>query len=288
MRRNRRVLLLLLFIGLAVLPQSRVAGQAYEHTYATAFADLAPLNRDTSAAAAEVRVLSAVGMRQVMVDLGPKFERATAHKLTVSFESGGVILKRLEAGETVDVVMIPRSGIERLAGAGKLVAGSVTDLATSHVGVAVLRGAPKPDISSPAAFKRALLEAKAIACPDPALGGSSGVHIVKVFDRLGIAEALKSKLVFSSAPGQAATMPGYMVATGKADIALHQVQELMAVPGIEIVGPLPGDLQGTFVFSAAIMAGAKEVKAAKALVEFLRTPEARAVIKAKGMDPAIP
>lgn len=82
MRRNRRVLLFLLFIGLAVLPQSRVAGQAYEHTYATAFADLAPLNRDTSAAAAEVRVLSAVGMRQVMLDLGPKFERATAHRLT--------------------------------------------------------------------------------------------------------------------------------------------------------------------------------------------------------------
>ncbi|MDQ3668179.1 MAG: substrate-binding domain-containing protein [Acidobacteriota bacterium] len=288
MQRNRRVLLILLFIGLAVLPQSRVAGQAYEPTYATAFADLAPQNRDTLAAGAEVRVLSAVGMRQVILDLGPKFERATGHRLTVSFDSGGVILKRLEAGETVDVVMIPRSGIERLAGAGKLVAGSVTDLAASRVGLAVRKGAPKPDISSPAAFKRALLDAKAIACPDPALGGSSGVHIAKLFERLGIAEALKSKLVFSSAPGQAATMPGYMVATGKADIALHQVQELMAVPGIEIVGPLPGDLQGTFVFSAAIMAGAKEVKAAKALVDFLRTPEARAIIKAKGMDPAIP
>ena len=271
MRRNRRAPLILLFIGLAVLPP---------------FADFAPLNKDTLPAGTEVRVLCAVGMRQVMLDLGPKFERATGHRLTISFDSGGVILKRLDGGETADVVMIPRAGIERLAGAGKLVAGSVTDLATSGVGVAVRKGAPKPDISTPAAFKRAMLEAKTIACPDPALGGSSGVHIAQVFERLGIAAALKSKLVFASAPGQAATMPGYMVATGKAEIALHQVQELMAVPGIEIVGPLPGDLQGRFVFSAAIMAEAKEVQAAKALVEFLRTAEARAVIKAKGMDPA--
>ena len=114
---------------------------------------------------------------------------------------------------------------------------------------------------------------------NPALGGSSGVHIAKVFEQLGIAAAVESKLVFSSTPGQTGTMPGCMVATGKAEIALHQVQELMVVPGIEIVGPLPDDLQGTFVFSAAVMAGAKEMKVAKSLVEFLRTPKAKTVIK---------
>jgi molybdate transport system substrate-binding protein len=244
--------------------------------------------RNTHAAGAEVRVLSAVGMRQVMSDLGPKFERATGHRLIISFDSGALILKRLEGGEHADVVMIPRSSIDRLGGEGKLVVGSAVDIATSRVGVAVRKGAPKPDISSPATFKRALLSAKTIACPDPALGGSSGVHIAKVFRLLGIFDALKPKLVFVSTPGEAATMPGHLVATGKAEVALHQMQELLAVPGIEIVGPLPGDLQGTFLFSAAIVAGAGDVKAAMTFVEFLGTPKAKAVIKAKGMIPAKP
>ena len=273
MRSNQRALFILLIIGLAVSPQS---------------ADFAAQNRDALPAKAEVRVLSAVGMRQVMLDLGPKFERATGFSLNISFDSGAVILKRLEGGEIADVVMIPRSGIDRLAGEDKLVADSVTDVAMSHVGLAVRKGALKPDISSPEAFKRAMLNAKTIACPDPALGGSSGVHISKVFERLGIADVVKPKLVFVSTPDQATTMPGHLVANGEVEIALHQMQELMAVPGIEIVGPLPGDLQGTFLFSAAVMVGAKNVNAAKALVDFLRTPEAKALIKAKGMDPTIP
>lgn len=238
---------------------------------------------ETSAADGEVRVLSAVGMRQVMLDLAPKFERATGHKLKLSFDSGGVIVKRLERGETADVVMINRASIQRL----KVVQSSVTDLATSSVGVAVRKGAPKPDVSTPEAFKRAMVDAKSIACPDPALGGSSGVHIAKVFERLGISEIVKPKLVFVSTPEQEQTMPGHLVAEGKAEIALHQMQELMSVPGIEIVGPLPGDLHETFVFSAAVLIDANDVKAAQALIDFLRTSEARAIIKAKGMEPAI-
>jgi molybdate transport system substrate-binding protein len=227
-------------------------------------------------------------MRQVVQALGPKFERATGYKLIISFDSSGQILKRIEGGETVDVVLISRSAIERLSAAGKVVADSPTDIATSVVGVAVRKGAPMIDISSPAAFKQAMLEAKTIACPDPALGGSSGVHIAKVFERLGIAEALKTKLVFSSRPGEETAMPGYMVTIGKAEIALHQIQELMAVPGIEIVGPLPGDLQERFVFSGAIMSKAGERNAAKSLIEFLRTREAKAEIQAKGMEPVNP
>lgn len=270
MRKTRYILYLSFFICLAA--------SSFPST------NLAAPRRNTFTADAEVRVLSAVGMREVMLDLGPKFERNTGHKLKVSFDSGGVIRKRLEHGETADVVMINRSGIDGLAGAGRVVQGSVTDLATSKVGVAVRKGAPKPDISTPEAFRRAMLEARTIACPDPALGGSSGVHIAKVFERLGISEAVKAKLVFVSTPEQAHTMPGHVVAEGKAEVALHQMQELMAVPGIEIVGPLPGDLQATFVFSAAVITGAHNVKAAKALIAFLRTSEARAVIKAKGMD----
>ena len=272
MRRNRSAFLILLNIGLAAC---------------ASLADHKPPNRGVLGTTGEVRVLSAVGMRQVMSELGPKFERTTGHRLKVSFDSGGVILKRLEHGEAADVVMINRSGMERLSGAGRLVGGSVRDLATSTVGVAVRKGARKPDISTPEAFKRAMLAAKRIACPDPALGGSSGVHIAKVFERLGIADAVKPKLVLVSTPEQEQTMPGQVLAQGNAEIALHQMQELIAVPGIEIVGPLPDDLRETFIFSAGIMTDATDVKAARALIEFLRTPEARAVIKAKGMEPAL-
>lgn len=236
---------------------------------------------------AEVRVLSAVGMRQVMRHLEPKFERTTGHSLQLSFDSGGVILERIEGGEPADVVMVNRTDMERLASAGRLSsATAVIDLAKSRVGVAVRQGTPRPDISTPAAFRRAMLEARTIACPDPALGGSSGLHIAKVFDQLGIAEAVQPKLVLVSTPQQARTMPGHVVADGGAEIALHQMQELMAVPGIVVVGPLPDELQQTFVFSAAVMAGAKDASAATAFIEFLRTPEARAVITATGMEPA--
>lgn len=269
MRKTKSNLCTSLFIGLIVL-------------FPFAYLSVAP--SQTFAAGGEVRVLSAVGMRQVMLDLGPKFERTTGHRLKVSFDSGGMILKRLERGEAADVVIINQSSIESLTGAGRLMRGSVVDLAKSVVGVAVRKGARKPDISTPELFKRAMLEAKSIACPDPALGGSSGIHIEKVFERLGIAEAVKTKLVYVSTPQQDLTMPGYVVAEGNAEIALHQMQELMAVPGIEIVGPLPGELHGTFVFSVGIMTGANDVKAAKAFIEFVRTPEASAVIKAKGME----
>jgi molybdate transport system substrate-binding protein len=238
-------------------------------------------------AAADIHVLSAVGMRQVMLELGPKFEITTGNKVAILFDSGGVIPSRVARGERTDVVLIPRLAAEQLRKEGRVVAGPVV-VATSHVAVAVRRGAAKPDLSTATRFKRAMLEAKTIACPDPALGGSSGVHIANMFERLGIADAVKSKLVYSSKPGQPAAMPGQLLASGKADIALHQLPELMAVPGIEIVGPLAPDLQTTFVFSAAVLTGARDIEAAKSLIAFLGTPEAKAVINAKGMEAAIP
>ena len=150
--------------------------------------------------------------------------------------------------------------------------------------MAVRKGAPKPDISSPEAFKRTLLAAKSITYPDPASGGASGIHFAKVLDRLGIANEMKSKTVFPNKPPRI----GDLVANGEAEIGVQPIQELMSVAGIEIVGPLPGDLQDTVVFAAAIMAGAKDTEASKALVNFLRTPEAAKVIKAKGMEPGAP
>jgi molybdate transport system substrate-binding protein len=241
-----------------------------------------------TADAADVKVLSAVGMREVMLDLAPKFERATGHTLAMSFDASGVIVRRIETGETVDVIMILRSSFERPTQAGKIAPGSVTDLASSIAAVAVRHGAPKPDISSVEAFKHMLLDARSIARPNPADGGASGVHIEQVLKRLSILDEVNAKTVAYGQPTDPEAMPGYKVAVGRADLALHQLQELLAVHGIDIVGPFPKELQGAFIFSAGIITSAKDRTAAKALIDFLRTPESAKVIKAKGMEPATP
>ena len=237
-----------------------------------------------AAEAAEVKVLSALGIKEVMDDLGPKFERASGHKLAFTFGTLGGVVKRVQGGETADVVIIPQQGIDGLVKDGKAAAGNVTVIARSSIVVVVRKGAPKPDISSPDALKRTLLAAKSLAYGNPADGGGSSIHFAKVLDRLGIANEMKSKTIYSKSGGDT----GVLVANGKAEIGVSQLQVLMPVAGIETVGPLPGDLQATTVFAAAIMAGARDAAASKALVDFLRTPEAATVIKAQGMEPATP
>jgi molybdate transport system substrate-binding protein len=239
------------------------------------------------AEAAELKVLSAFGMQSVLEDLGPKFERATGHKLALAFATGGGTVKRVQDGEAADVVITTQPGINSIVKDGKAVVGNVTILAQAGIFVAVRKGAPKPDISSPDALKRTLLAAKSISYVDPASGGASGIHFAKVLDRLGIASEMKPKTAFPKPPRKPAEV-GVVVANGEAEIGVHIVQELTPVDGIELVGPLPGDLQNIIVFSAAIMTGAKDTAAAKALVDFLRTPESTKVIKAKSMEPAAP
>ena len=234
-----------------------------------------------AAEAAEIKVLSARGIRPIMEDLGPKFERATGHKLAITFTTLGDAVKRVQDGETADVAVIPRQGIDRFVKDGKAAADNVSVIARSSIGVAVRKGAPKPDISSPEALKRTLLAASSITYPNPAHGAASGIHFAKMLDRLGIANEMKSKTIFLPKAGPV----GILVANGEAEIAVHQLQELIPVAGIEIVGPLPGDLQDTLVFAVAIMGGTKDIAASKTLVDFLRTPESARIIKAKGMEP---
>lgn len=236
------------------------------------------------AQAGEIRVLSAFGMQSVLEDLGPKFERATGHKLALTFTTGGATVTRVQGGEVFDVVITLRPGIDTLVKDGKASAGDVSVLASAGISVAIRKGAPKPDISSPEALKRTLLAAKSISYVDPASGGASGIYFAKLLDRLGIANEMKSKTAFPDPKTPAEV--GVMVANGEAEIGVHIIQELIPVAGIDIVGPLPGDLQNTIVFAAAVMASAKDAEAAEALVNSLRTPEAAAVIKAKGMEPA--
>jgi molybdate transport system substrate-binding protein len=219
----------------------------------------------------------------VLVELAPIFERASGHRLHLTFDSGAVIVRRIQSGEAADVILVPDDGLRQLAAVGKI-AGDMTAVASSRVGVAVRAGAPRPDIASAAALRQTLLAARTVARPDPAMGGSSGLHIQKTFERLGIADAVAAKSILSSHPDREDEMPAARLARGEAEIALHQIQELLAVPGVVVIGPLPGELDGQFVFSAALVSGTRQADAGRTLIAFLVTPQAKAVMNRKGMQ----
>ena len=235
---------------------------------------------NASANAAEIKVLCAIAMQQLVEDLGPKFERASGHRLVVTIATLGPALKRVQDGETYDLAWLPTRGIESLVKDGKAIAAGPI-VARTVIGVAVRKGAAKPDISSPEAFKGAMLAAKSITHGNPAYGGLSGIYIVKMFERLEIAEEMKLKTVLLDKAGLA----GVFVANGEAEIVVQPLQELTVVAGLDIVGPLPGDLQDTVTYPVAIMADAKDAEPSNSLIKFLRTPEAMLVIKAMGMEP---
>lgn len=235
-----------------------------------------------AAAAAEVKVLTAGAMKEVILALVPGFERASGDKVTLDNDTAGALSRRIEGGEAVDLAVITAPVIEALIGKGKLAPGR-TDLATVGIGVVVKEGSPLPDISSVDAFKRLLLAAKSVAQVDPASGGTSGVYLSGLYERLGIAEQIKPKLVFvhggSSAP---------LVAKGDAEIATQQISEIIVVPGVRFAGPLPKEIQNVTTYSAALGANAKAREAASTLLALLRGAEAAAVLRSKGMEPAKP
>jgi molybdate transport system substrate-binding protein len=229
------------------------------------------------AQATEIKVMQSAAFKEAYLELAPEFERATGHKLVTLWVPSVQMTNRLKGGETVDVVILSASSLDELIQAGRVVPGSRVDLARSGIGVAVRSGAPKPDISSGETVKRALLNAKAIAYST----GPSGIYLASLFERMGIADQLKPKL--RRVQGEPA---GGVVARGEADLAFQQVSELLPVAGIDLVGPLPPDIQKITTFSAGICVGAKEPDAAKALIHFLTAPAAAPVIRKKGMEPA--
>jgi molybdate transport system substrate-binding protein len=220
------------------------------------------------------------GIKEALLELAPEFERAHGVKVNATFGSTKLIIDQINAGAQADLLILTTEAIEELIGRGKIKAGSRVDLARSGIGVAVREGAPKPDISTPEALKRALLVAKTVAYSQI---GASGIYTANVLiPRLGIVEEMKSRTVMPD-PG---TPVGVLLASGKADIGLQQISELMPVPGVEIVGPLPGDLQKMTTFSAGICTDAKAADAAKALVVFLKAPGALPVIRRHGLEVA--
>jgi len=226
--------------------------------------------------AAEVKVMLSAAFKEAYVELVPQFERATGHKVVTIWAPTVEMMKRLKGSEVVDLVIIAADSIEELIKLGKIVPGSRVDLAKSVIGVAIRAGAPKPDIRTTEAFKRTLLAAKSIAYST----GPSGVYITELFKRLGIADELKPKVK------QLQGVPiGEVVARGDAEIGFQQVSEILPVAGIELLGPLPADIQRTTVFSIGLHSGAQQPDAARALVKFLTSPAATPVIRKKGMEP---
>jgi molybdate transport system substrate-binding protein len=232
--------------------------------------------------AREIKVLSTTAMKTTLDDLMPEFEKSTGNKVTIHFAPSAKIKQRVADGEETDVAIATAEGLEDLIKTNKIVNGSRADLAQSRVGLAVQKGAPKPDISSAEKFKQALLAAKSIGTSNPVGGGASGAHIAKVLEQLGITDAVKGKTTYG--PGGPAGLIGNYLVRKEVEIGLQQIPELMAVPGIDIVGPLPDEIQAITVFSAGLSTGAKEEQAGSALIKFLTTPNAKAVLKSKGME----
>lgn len=235
-------------------------------------------NQRTGANAAQIKVLCSNSSHAVMDELVPEFERASGHKVSISYDPAKMMLSRIEGGETADLAILGAPAIDELMKQGKIAARGRRDLARCGIGIAVRAGAPKPDIGSVEAFKRALLNAKSVAHTE---SGVSGMHFAGLIERLGIAEQVKAK-----ARTQPGGLVGELVANGEAEIAVQQIPELMAVPGIELVGPLPQELQKITLVSAGMFAASRHPDAAQAMLEFLSTPAAARVYKAKGLEPA--
>jgi molybdate transport system substrate-binding protein len=224
---------------------------------------------------ATIKVMASAAFREAYLELVPQFERATGNRVTTLWVPSVQMMSRLKGGETVDLVVLSAASLDELIEAG--IVGDRVDLAKSGIGVAVRAGAPKPDISSGEALKRAVLAATSIVYST----GPSGIYLAGLFQRMGIGEQLKPKV--KQVQGEPA---GAVVARGEAEIGFQQVSELLPVPGIDLVGPLPSDVQQITTFSAGLHVGAKEPDAAKALAKFLTAPAAAPVIRSKGMEPA--
>ena len=229
----------------------------------------------------EITVLSTTAMKTAFEELAGAFERHSGYRLALTLGPSLVLERRLAEGERADVAIVTQPGAQDAVAHGRATAAS--DIARSFIGVCVAKGAPRPDLSSAESFTQAVLGAKSVALSKPVGGGASGAHMAKVFAELGIAPAIANKAIYGS--GGPSGLVGLIVERGDAEIGIQQMAELLAVPGVDIAGPLPAAVQSVTQFTAFIPTGASQPQAARALIDFLRSPAARMVIKAKGLEP---
>ncbi len=236
-----------------------------------------------AAQAAEINAFISTAIKAATDELLPPFERANGHTIRAGYGPSGALIPRFERGEPVDVFLTDSAAIDELIKRDKIVAGR-TDVARTGIGIAVRKGAPKPDVSSPEALKRALLEARSVGHAAPSGGSITAAHIQGVFQRLGIAAEVtpKVKLAAGGPNGRVSVL----VSSGEAEIGLQQVSELLSNPEVEVVGMLPAELQLTTLYSAAVTASARQAEAAMSLIRVLTVPAAAPIFKAAGLDPA--
>jgi molybdate transport system substrate-binding protein len=235
-----------------------------------------------AANAADITVVSGGAFKQVLTALIAQYEKETGNKVTATYQTVGQHLALIRDGkEPFDVAILTPEAIDGLAKDGKVVPGSRADLAKVGVGVVVKAGSPLPDISTDEAFKRALLAAKSVAYIDPKAGGSSGIYVDGLLERLGIADQVRAKAVLVHGGAVADH-----IADGEAEIGVHQISEILPVAGVTLVGPLPADIQNFTVYAAGVGTAAKDAAAARGFVQFLAGPHALPIIRAKGMQPA--
>jgi molybdate transport system substrate-binding protein len=230
-----------------------------------------------AARAAELRVIAGGSITGLMKELGPQFERASGHKLSIHFDSTPNIITRINSGTPFDLAIVPVDVFKDAAAKAHFAPGPTIDIARVGYGVAVRAGAPRPEVSTPDALKKTLLGASSIAFVP---SSAAGAYVIKVFERLGIADEMKAKTKPQAGPPQIAPA----IANGEAELGVFLTNVLIA-PGVELAGPFPLELQQELVFTAAVAAETAEADAAKALIDYLKTPDAIAAIKASGMNP---
>jgi molybdate transport system substrate-binding protein len=225
----------------------------------------------------EIKVLSSLAIREAYLELVPEFEKASGHRVATTWTGTVDIRKRMAAGEIYDLVIMTRDGIEALTGEGKIVPGSRVDLVKVGIGIAVREGAAKPDVSSPAALKAALLAARTIGYST----GPSGIYLQGLFERMGIGAQVKDK-VRTVPSGE---VIGDAIVRGDVEIGFQQISELVSFPGIAFLGPLPAEIQHISVFAGGIHTAAQNPAAAKALIAHLTSAAAVQVIRSHGLEP---
>jgi molybdate transport system substrate-binding protein len=229
---------------------------------------------------AKLKVLCARSMHKVVEGINIDFARATGHAAHIMFGTVGALQAKIDAGERADVLVLSEPGIARLEAAGALVPGTRREVARTSIGVAVREGAPVPDISTPDAFKAALVAARAIAFSDAAVGGSAGVHLARLFEQMGLGETVKAKGMPQKNGGEVATR----VAEGSAEIGMTLIAEIAPIKGARVIGPLPAPLGNDAVYCAAVSAQSSAVDAARAFIAALTRPDTRELWKTAGFE----
>jgi len=246
------------------------------------FAVIAAMDFGGIADAAEIRVLASGSLKGALSRLAPDFQKSSGNTATIEYGPAGAIVSRIQRDDAADVVIVSRSQLEKLASNGKVLPENLVNVAGIALGVAVRKGAPRPDISSVEAFKRALLSARSIGYRDPATGSTSGTYAANLLERLGIAEQLKPKLRLDRTEGDVPENVFLAVARGEIEMQIGQITEIVIAPGVDLAGPLPSEIQNTTVMAAGVTAASKAPEAAHAFIGFISSASSASVLKATG------